>query len=508
MSERINYNPDVLSCLANLSSDEVFTPPEVANAMLDMLPQEIFRDPDARFLDPACKTGIFLREIAKRLLDGLEDRIPNRQERIDHIFHKQLYGIAITELTSLLGRRSLYCSKHANSIYSITPFEEAEGNIRFKRIEHTWDGNGKCQYCGASKEQFDRGDDLETHAYEFIHIKSTKELYNMKFDIIIGNPPYHLETGGAGKQAKPIYDHFVNQAKKLKPRYLSMITPSRWFAGGMGLDSFRENMMNDCHTRYLVDFLNAKDCFPQNSIGGGVSYFLWDRDNPGPCEFTNIANGKRTTMIRNLNDYPVLVRYNEGISILTKIRNPNFKPLSDIVSPLMPFGLGTEYRGHDKKRDGDYTLHTSKGVSYVAPEEIQKGDEYIDYYKILISKTSSEHAGEPSKQGNFKVLTSSMKVIGPGEICTHSYFVIGQFTEKKEADNLYTYLCSKFVRFLLLLSLSSINLSKLVFTFVPIQDFSKPWSDDELYIKYGFDFDEIEFIESMIRPIDLGGQGE
>ena len=174
MSDRVNHNPDVLSCLANLSNDEVLTPPEVANAMLDMLPQELFRDPAAKFLDPASKSGIFLREIAKRLLVGLKDSIPDRQERIDHIFHKQLYGIAITEITGLLARRSLYCSKYANSIYSVTPFEDAAGNIRFQQIEHTWNGNGKCQYCGASKEQFDRGKELEAHAYEFIHIKNIK----------------------------------------------------------------------------------------------------------------------------------------------------------------------------------------------------------------------------------------------------------------------------------------------------------------------------------------------
>ena len=333
------YNPDVLSCIANLSNDEVFTPPEVANAMLDLLPQQLFRDPNTKFLDPACKSGVFLRETAKRLLVGLEDQIPDLQQRVDHIFHKQLFGIAITELTSLLGRRSVYCSKYPNSKYSVSRFEDVQGNIRFKNIQHVWK-NGKCVFCGASEQEYGaakRGDGLESHAYEFIHTTRPEDIFKMKFDVIIGNPPYQLGDGGNGPSAIPLYNQFVEQAEKLKPRYLSMIIPARWFAGGKGLDSFRTKMITDKRIRKIVDYESSKDCFEGVDIAGGVCYFLWDRDYNGECQVVNMTASSHTEASRYLDEYDIFIRSNNAIRILRKVLSVENHFMDEIVLSQLKF---------------------------------------------------------------------------------------------------------------------------------------------------------------------------
>ena len=497
-----SYNPDVLSCLANLSSDEVFTPPQMVNKILDLLPKEIWSDKNATFLDPACKTGVFLREIARRLNEGLKKEMPNQKKRINHIFQNQIFGIAITELTGLLSRRSVYCSKAANGKYSVCEsFGNPQGNIRFKRVEHTWE-NGKCLFCRASGEEYDRGIELETHAYQFIHTENPEEMFKMKFDVIVGNPPYQLDTGGSGRQAKPIYQLFVQQAKKLKPRFLTMVIPSRWFAGGMGLDDFREIMLHDKHISHMTDFTNSKDCFQGLSISGGVNYFLWQRDYNGPCRFTSIHDNRSNTLERYLDEVPVLVRHNEAVSVINKVMAKRGASISTIVSSINPFGFPTSVRGRKEASRGMLKLHSSKGVGYVSRNEVTQGLELIDKYKIMVSQTTSEHAGEPGKDGSFKLL-STVKMLSPGEICTFSYITIGALTSETEALNLKSYLETRFARFLVLQAVSSIHLSKDKFLFLPVQDFSKPWTDEKLYKKYGLTEEEIAFIESMVRPMEL-----
>ncbi len=501
-----SYNPDVLTCLANLSNDEVFTPPTVVNQMLDLLPAELFCSSTTTFLDPVSKSGVFLREIAKRLMDGLKDEFPDERDRANHIFTKQLFGISITELTSLISRRTLYCSKSANGKYSLcTEFNDEQGNIRFKNIEHTFVSK-KCKWCGASEDVFGkkvRGD-LESHAYEFIHTDNPKKLFpkNMKFDVIIGNPPYQLNVGVEKENyAIPIYHKFIQQAKKLNPRFLTMIVPSRWFTGGRGLDEFRAEMLNDSRMKYIKDFIDSKDVFPGVDISGGVNFFLWVKDYDGPCEYVNVFNGKETKSIRLLNQYKVFPRYNETLSIIEKVRSLNEGTISHFVSTQTPFGFITTYRGRAKKNEGDIDLYTSGGVTYVTREEVKRHSEWIDKYKLIFSKATCEHAGTPDKTGRYRVF-STMKILEPTEICTQSYLVGGVFDSMEETKNYMTYLQTAFVRVLILPTLTSQDISADKFQFVPLQDFSHPWTDEMLYKKYGLSEEEIAFIESMIRPME------
>jgi len=504
------YNPDVLSCLANLSNDEVFTPPDVANQMLDLLPQQLFADPNTTFLDPACKSGVFLREIAKRLIKGLEPVLPDLQTRVDHIFQRQLYGIAITELTSLLSRRGVYCSKYPNSIYSVSKFGDAQGNIRFKLIQHLWK-DGSCAFCGASQSQLDRETALETHAYELIHTARPEEIFKMKFDVIIGNPPYQLNVGVEKENyAIPIYQHFVTQAKKLNPRFLSMIIPARWYAGGRGLDEFRKEMLNDNRLRVIHDYPDAADVFPGVQIKAGVCYFLWDRENRGNCAITTHINDEtvgpleRPLLEKGSNTF---IRYNQAISILHKVYTPSQSSFSDLVSPQTPFGLVTSYKGNSRKeKASDLKLYISgneakyKGsTAYVPYEMISKGHEMIQWHKIFIPKAGSGSDAFPHS------------ILGrpfygePGSVCNQTYLVIGKFENEEICQNVISYINTKFFRFMVLQKKNSQDAMREVYRFVPIQDFSKPWMDEELYAKYGLDAEEIAFIESMIKPM---GQGE
>lgn len=544
------HNPDVLTCIANLSNDEVFTPPEFANQMLDTLAAawadandgaDIWANPDVTFLDPFTKSGVFLREIVRRLTDGLILTIPDLAGRVDHILTHQVFGIGITQLTALLARRSVYCSKFANGPHSIaSSFTTEDGNIWFERTEHTWGGgkrefrvdpltseeiavytNRKCIYCGASEDSYARGGDLETHAYAFIHTDDIKarvaELFGetMQFDVIIGNPPYQLGDGGGGggASATPIYNLFVEKALALDPRYAVMITPSRWFSGGKGLDDFRDRMLTDHRFAKLIDYPQLYDVFPGVKIRGGVSYWLWNRDHEGPCEVTTKIGEEviGEPALRMLDAYDVLVRRNEGVRILDKVRayradGASEPLLGDMVSARKPFGL-TNQKG--KATPAGLTdpvlVYGNQTQSYMERSAITSNVGWVDKWKVLLVK-----AHGTSGRDDVTILGEPV-VASPGTACTETYLVIGVVDSEADARNLASYMRTRFVRFLVSLRKITQNITRDSYLFVPRLSLERVWTDRDLYERYGIDSEQVSFIESLIaeRPSnELPGSDE
>lgn len=529
------HNPDVLTCIANLSNDEVFTPPEFANQMLDTLEQawadsndgeSIWGNKDVTFLDPCTKSGVYLREIVKRLNNGLTEQIPDLTERINNILTKQVFGIGITELTSLIARRSVYCSKYANGIHSVArTFANEDGNIWFERTEHTWSG-GKCSSCGASKSEYERAEELETHAYAFIHSSeinlTISSMFGGKvhFDVIIGNPPYQLNDGGgaSGMGAIPIYQHFVRQAKNLEPRFLTFVIPARWYAGGRGLDDFREEMLNDRRIRVIEDFPDSSIVFPGTHVKSGVCFFLWNRDNPGDAEITTRrTDGTESTSLRPLRekDSDVFLRYNESISILRKVINFENGPAGKTNSLLLdpenqfsalvklsnPFGFRSFFRGRPSLTSKtDRVIYQNRGFGYVSDKEITENRELVDTWKIFIGKAYGGDEKYPHS------ILSRPFIGAPGSICTETYFYIGPFNSEQDARNALSYISTRLFRFLVLMRKPTQNTNRTTYSYVPLQDFTETWSDEKLYEKYSIAKEEVAFIESMIRPMELGNE--
>ena len=512
-----NYNPDILETIANLSNDEVFTPPKLANEILDLLPEEVWSNPNLTFLDPAVKTGIFLREITSRLIDGLADQIPDLQERVNHILTKQVFGIGITELTTLMARRTVYCSMTANGPYSIcTEFDDEKGNIIFPDTEHTWDKNGRCEICGANERNYSGGENEENYAYPFIHDNFEKEFGNMKFDVIIGNPPYQLSAGNDGRNsgfASAIYHLFIERAMELNPKYICMITPSRWMtrtAGGVP-KSWIDNMIYSNSIKEIHDYQNANDVFDRVVIQGGVSYFLWENAYKGKCKYNYYPENENSLYRYDFLDplkTGVVVRNPKYLSILTKVAKynedkhfySNDNNFSSLVSPSHFFDnynvLSTSWRGYSSKRSDEndikcFVSKHSNGVDYgwMNFNDIPKNTEVVNMHKLYISGTGG------------------IPIYGPPKsVCSQSYLVIGydykkhNFT-KAQCFNIISYSKTMLFNFLLKIKKIDQGSARAVYQFIPLQDWNKPWTDEELYKKYKLTQEEIDYIEENVDPM-------
>lgn len=493
--------PDILEVIANLSNDAVFTPPRVVNAVLDLLPEEVWHDPTLRWLDPGSKTGVFPREITKRLMVGLADALPNEGERLRHILTEMVFAIATEEITGLMSRRSLYCSKDASSEYSVASFTSKDGNVWQKRVKHSWDSEGKCTECKGSMEQL-LVPGRDNKAYGFIHADGRKQIdkeMEMKFDVIVGNPPYQMDAEG-GNRTMPIYNIFVGEAKKLNPRFITMIIPSRWMAGGLGLTEFRNEMLADKRLRKIVDYAKMESLFPGVDFEGGVCYFLWDRDSPGECEVTFTQDDVLVGPLeRDLSEYDIFVRDARALSILRKVLDRKGASLAGSLSSRTAFGVVSNYSDYsESKRPGDVRFYATspKGrvEAWIRRSEAKVNLEGIDVWKAMVPSAYGERGTIPAQ------------VIGPPmigqrpSICTQSFLYLGTAT-REEAESVISYYRTRFLRFLVSLRKITQHTTSDSYSWVPQQSWDRVWTDAELYKKYGITKEEQAYIESMVKEM-------
>jgi site-specific DNA-methyltransferase (adenine-specific) len=498
--------PDILECLANLSNDEVFTPPSVVNSMLDLLPEHVWTDPDLHWLDIGCKTGVYLREIAKRLVIGLAERIPDPTRRVDHILGKMLYGVATTQLTGLVARRTLYSSADASAPISAArhiPGFGSSGNIRYVPGTHAF-RSGSCSVCGAT-ETIDR-DGKDNYAYEVIHTARPEQLFHnekgtpVKFNIIVANPPYQMNDGGNGPSAKPLYHQFVQIAMALQPDYISMIIPARWYAGGKNLDDFRKSMKSDRRISHIVDAPNASEVFPDVEIKGGVMYFLWDAKHDADCQWSTLRNGDMS--IPKLRDLratdDIIVRSEMAENILTKVKSHHAGPWMDTeVSPRKPFGLDSTTRGAKRSSSQMIPLYQNGGVAYIDPDRISKNLPWVKMHKVLLA----EAGGDGMKSLPNQVIGRPF-VAAPDSACTETYLVMGTYSVPADAERRLHYIQTKFFRYMLSLRKITHHNSAKVFAFVPALSATEAWSDERLFKHFGLSDDEVLHIIDTVKDFD------
>ena len=538
---------DILETITNVGNDEVFTPRKTCEMILNSLPEEVWHNPNYKWLNPATKNGIFEREIAIRLDIGLKEIIPDVEARRKHILQNMIYAIGQTRFTANVARRTLYYCSQANrkcdgikasdghyvngyAIGNGSWFNDEEGNIKTPNINHSFvDNKGnempsscldeeknkyRCKYCGISGgSAYNDANQRETYAYEFIHFDKDKLLEHlqdrffggnrdMKFDVIIGNPPYQLSTNDKGGiQAIPIYNKFVEQSFLLNPKYISMIIPSRWYTGGIGMDSFRNLFLSSNHIKQLFDFPKSRDCFSNVDIAGGVLFFLYDSSYQGDCHIVSTIGSKQNEKYRKLNQFDIFVRSNIGVEIINKIYGKVDKFLSDVVFPISPFGLPTNAKGEANYFAGSVKLISSTGESFIRYNDIPKGKDYIDEYKVSIGQLNPDRGGVNNASDGKSYVTTKVKIYEPNEVFTATYLLLNHFKSRQEADIFSSYIKTKFVRYLVNLTLSSMHITKDNFRFVPIMDFSKFNTDDKLYSYFDLSNDEINDIENTIKEM-------
>jgi len=537
---------DILALFEVLSSHEVFTPPRIAREMLNLLPHELWRNPSLRILDPCTKSGVFLREAFFKLFEGLSEAgrhsapdgtvydLNDKRQRVNHILKNMIFGIATSEITGYFARRTLYGVMDANTdkqIEVLNVFDKSENfrawsddeKIAFltrNRFNEYYDHRLFCtsEYKGFEAEGnifypvaevtqrvVENGTfEIEDMYFPFVEA-STKhpkilEMRDgqMKFDVIIGNPPYQLSDGGHSRSATPIYQKFVEQAIEMKPGHVVMITPSRWFAGGRGLQAYRARMLEDRQVRTIVDFANTTDAFPGVDIAGGVSYFHWQRGTKGPCRIVNVSGTDRLEATRALSDNPILVRDNRSVSIIDKVKQASNHPrLNTRVRPSKPFGLRTNY---EPKKSGVPCWFIQKvGRKFAKISDVKDTNQILDRWKLLLPAAPIAGQTDFSKAVRF-YMSSNIRIAAPGEACTESWIVAGDFDTEREVESFKSYIFTRTARFLLLQAVVSQHVTRDNFIFVPdLIEYDRTFTDDYLLKLWGLSQSDWEHICSRIQ---------
>jgi len=449
--------------------------------------EKVFKDPNTRILEINSKTGLYplymaysvftekLQKYRDTHMLATDVPVPTQNEIWDDVLRNHIFVICKTEMAKSITKRTL------------RGFRDSKVNARY----------------------FEDLINKITHQPElFLHKVSNGVNYwkingledNMKFNAIVGNPPYQVMDGGK-TGALPVYHYFVDIAKSLKPTFISMIMPSRWFAGGRGLDDFREKMLKEHRISKLVDFPKSRDVFPTVDIAGGICYFLWDREYNGETSVVTSLGGKKSESLRNLGEFSIFIRDNVGISVIRKVREKKEKTLENTVLSVSPFGLRSFVRGEELKFNGSIRVKSSFGFGYINRNDVTKNADLIDKYKVMCGYLNPDRAGvNNSVDGNN--VTTKLTILQPGEVVTETYIILGVFDDFASAQNYASYIRTRFVRFLVYQTLSSMHITQVSFQFVPTQDWGKIWTDEELYQKYGISPTEVEYIESLIKPME------
>lgn len=497
LSNYFTAKEDIFELIPNQKTNQIFTPKKVVKMMINKLEEHdasLFTRTDSTFIDLYMKSGMYITEIVKKLFHNTRKQYKSYHECLKHILENQVFGLAPTPILQGITQSYIFGFDTENMI------------SRKNFIQHDLTPEAKQ-------------DKAKEKLQELFNLKE-----NMKFDAVVGNPPYQENdgSGGQGSSAMPIYQYFVNSAKGIKPRIINLVMPTRWYAGGKGLDDFRKQMLDDKTIVEIHDFQNPSIIFPSTNIRGGVCSVLWDNNYNNEKDLVKVvsygdslADKKELKRKLKFDGEDIFIRHIESLEIVKKIKSQKeFTSFQKYVSSRKPFGLDSKF---DRTENFHYTKDGLKDpiicyakrqkIGYVDNDKFNFDQNRLNSYKVFTS--FANNIGTELNDDNLNTFIGQ-----PKTICTETYIILGDGLDVNQvvAENISKYFKTKFSRFLHGIAKSNQNGTAKTYKFVPLQDFTSnsdiDWSksiseiDQQLYKKYGLSQEEIDFIERMIKPME------